>query len=122
MGLDMFALTRNGTLPAATDFPHLETDQELHYWRKHPNLHGWMQKLYYAKGGKAESFNCVHVSLTAEDLDRLEADIQAGVLPETIGFFFGHSHGDETPDDLYFIAKARDAIANGKSVYYSSWW
>ena len=24
---------------------------EIAYWRKHPNLHGWMEDLYYKKGG-----------------------------------------------------------------------
>jgi hypothetical protein len=32
---------------------------ELHYGRKHPNLHGWMEALYYAKGGAADTFNSV---------------------------------------------------------------
>ena len=60
--------------------------RKLHYWRKHPNLHGWMQDLYYAKGGTAESFNCVPVQLTAEDLDRLETAVRTGTLPDTTGF------------------------------------
>ena len=72
-----------------------EEASELHYWRKHPNLHGWMQKLYYEKGGKDEIFNCVPVALTGQDLDRLEADVKDGELPLTAGFFFGESDGSE---------------------------
>lgn len=67
-------------------------------------------------------FNCVPVELTLDDLARLEADIIAGNLPSTSGFFFGESDGSETDDDLAFIAKAREAIGQGKAVFYDSWW
>jgi hypothetical protein len=62
------------------------------------------------------------VVLDKADLDRLEADIRAKRLPETAGFFFGQSDGSEIDDDLDFIAKAREAIAVGLTVYYTSWW
>jgi hypothetical protein len=38
------------------------------------------------------------------------------------GFFFGSSDGGEIDDDLAFIAKARQAIAAGQTVFYDSWW
>jgi hypothetical protein len=75
-----------------------EQHSELHYWRKHPDLHGWMEKLYREKGGAAQSFNCVRMVLAATDLDRLEADIKESRLPDTEGFFFGDSDGSETTD------------------------
>lgn len=121
MGLDMYAGKTSRDVPPV-DFEELEGDESLHIWRKHPNLHGWMEKLYREKGGKAESFNCVPVRLTLEDLAVLESDIKTGALPQTSGFFFGRSDGSETADDLKFIADAREAIAAGMSVYYSSWW
>lgn len=121
MGLDMYAMTTTEKLDRPVDFETAQSN-ELHYWRKHPNLHGWMAELYYEKGGAAPEFNCCAVALTAGDLDRLEADIKAGNLPFTVGFFFGESQGDETLDDLAFVAKAREAIAAGLTVYYNSWW
>lgn len=121
MGLDMYALTTDEKITAPVDFK-AEEIAELHYWRKHPNLHGWMEHLYREKGGEAEVFNCVNVELTPDDLDSLEEAIKAGTLPETCGFFFGQSDGSEVEDDLAFIAKAREAIAAGKTVFYSSWW
>lgn len=121
MGLDMYAFTTKEKPAGPVDFK-VEDASELHVWRKHPNLHGWMQDLYYDKGGSAECFNCVPVVLTAEDLDRLEAAIRAKELPHTIGFFFGETDGTEMDDDLAFIAKAREAIAAGLTVYYDSWW
>ena len=120
MGLDMYAFTQKAKPQAPVDFEP-ETPTELHYWRKHPNLHGWMEALYFEKGG-AQEFNCVPVELTADDLNRLETDIRAGNLPQTSGFFFGSSDGTEIADDLAFVAKARAAIAQGNTVYYDSWW
>jgi hypothetical protein len=121
MGLDMYAFTTAEPVAAAVDFT-TENATELAYWRKHPNLHGWMEQLYRAKGGTDADFNCVNLALTGEDLDRLEADIAANVLPNTEGFFFGTSRPDEIDLDLAFIAKARAAIAEGKTVFYTSWW
>ncbi len=121
MGLDMYAHFLFDAPATAVDF-EVANYGELHYWRKHPNLHGWMERLYREKGGQDASFNCVNLLLTAEDLDRLEADIRSRSLPPTSGFFFGESDGSEVEDDLRFIAKARSAIAEGLTVFYSSWW
>lgn len=121
MGLDMYAYTTRRKLRSGVDFPCGKSDLQIYYWRKHPNLHGWMQRLYGAKGGDHE-FNCVNVALSIDDLDRLEVVITDGKLPETIGFFFGQSTGHEKDDDLEFIAKARAAIAQGLTVYYRAWW
>ncbi|WP_216365661.1 hypothetical protein [Sphingobium sp. SA916] len=81
---------------------------------------GW--KASTSRRGGADTFNCITLALTAEDLDRLEADVRAGHLPPTSGFFFGESDGSESEDDLMFIATARAAIAEGKTVFYDSWW
>lgn len=121
MGLDMYAYATREKPDTPVDFKPAEAS-EVHYWRKHPNLHGWMENLYLEKGGRNPDFNCVPVVLTTEDLNRLEADIRAGALPPTSGFFFGVTDGTEKDDDLAFIAKAREAIAAGLTVYYDSWW
>ena len=71
---------------------------------------------------RGDSFNCTNVLLDRSDLEFLEAAVRNNLLPYTEGFFFGMSDGSELNDDLAFIQKARDAIAAGKSVYYSSWW
>ncbi len=120
MGLDMYANVTTKTPDQPFGFDD-ETAERIHYWRKHPNLHGWMENLYFEKGG-TELFNCISLVLTAADLDRLEADIRANTYPETTGFFFGTSDGSEAEDDLAFIEKARAAIAEGKTVFYDSWW
>lgn len=122
MGLDQYANIRFTTPETPVDFKGNEEAIELHYWRKHANLQGWMERLYRDKGGQAESFNCVPVVLTLEDLDRLERDTRAGELPHTTGFFFGESQPEDYDSTLDFITKARKAIAAGHTVYYSSWW
>ncbi|MET4103960.1 hypothetical protein ABIE58_003408 [Roseovarius sp. MBR-78] len=121
MGLDMYAFTTDRQIERGVDFS-AEGATEFHYWRKHPNLHGWMERLYFEKGGQDEMFNCATVKLTADDLDRLETVVKAGNLPHTEGFFFGASDGSETEDDLAFIASARTHIEAGATVFYTSWW
>lgn len=113
MGLDMYAFTKVN---------HADQNPvEFHYWRKHPNLHGWMEKLYIQQGG-TEEFNCLPLELKSADLDQLETDLKNASLPHTGGFFFGSSCGDETEDDLEFIQKARKALSDGLIVFYYSWW
>jgi hypothetical protein len=121
MGLDMYAYSTRVTVPDV-DFESPDGAEEIHYWRKHPNLHGWMENLYLAKGGTADSFNCTTVRLGLADLETLETGLRNARLPHTEGFFFGASDGSETEDDLHFLHKARDAIAGGASVFYTNWW
>jgi len=121
MGLDMFAYKTKETITVPVDFDVKDAVQ-FHYWRKHPNLHGWMEWLYRLKDGKESSFNVTNLQLTVEDLDQLERAIRRKILPPTTGFFFGRSDGSEIDDDLAFVAKARKALQDGYSVFYSSWW
>ncbi len=125
MGLDMYAYTAPRDLIGRDidiELNGLRGVSDLHYWRKHPNLHGWMEMLYRQKGGAKQVFNCATVRLNADDLDALEAAVRDERLPETTGFFFGASDGSERDDDLAFIAKARAALAEGQAVLYDSWW
>ena len=125
MGLDMFAIkVKKGVITESVDFelPESAEQEEFHYWRKHPNMHGWMESLYREKGGQGEQFNTDNVRITEEDLDQLEAAVNGDDLPETSGFFFGESQPEDKADDLEFIKKARQAISEGYDVYYTSWW
>jgi len=123
MGLDQFAycIDNNGE------------KEELAYWRKHPNLQGWMENLWESKGrpGLTEDnsgnmlgdFNCIPVELNIDDLDDLEDAVRGSALPETAGFFFGgNSDNEYKEEDLEFIRKAREALDSGLTVVYDSWW
>ena len=122
MGLDMYAGALRLKPNKVVDFELPDDREELFYWRKHPDLHGWMKQLYRQKGGTDEDFNCVAVLLEEEDLDALEEDLRVANLPPTRGCFFGESTDHDVTEDFEFIAKARQAIKHGKSVYYTSWW
>lgn len=128
MGLDMYsyAVPESDAGNSDTDvaFPENIKKEEIHYWRKHHDLHGWMENLYYSKGGSASSFNCVNVRLYEEDLDNLKKDIIDKGLPPTEGFFFGNNPPDDETmaNDIVFIVKAREAIQRGMAVFYDSWW
>lgn len=121
MGLEMYAFATFAKPSRPVDFDE-EPLEDLFYWRKHPNLHGWMERLYRVKGGNNEDFNLTTVALTLEDLDRLEQAVRSDTLPHTDGFFFGVSQKEDNVRTLEFIAKAREAIADGMTVFYYSWW
>lgn len=98
--------------------------QEIAYWRKHPNLQGWMQKLYEAKGGTGE-FNGDELELTWEDVDMLEHDIKNGHMSHlgTKGFFFGDPSDDYYREkDLQFCIDAKAELFLGRKVFYNSSW
>ena len=139
MGLDQYAVARKGE-PRKVSQTWTTTDADgneeevveyynewddtiqLAEWRKHPNLQGWMQELYYEKGGEGE-FNCVDLELTLNDLNALEATLDEEELPETVGFFFGSNADDHYAEaDREFIVQARAALKKGYKVFYSSWW
>ena len=76
-------------------------------------------------------------TISTADLEQLEAHVENKSLPETGGFFFGddsfsweNEDGNPYPEgdyhyketDLKFVVDARKAIADGKKVYYNSWW
>lgn len=119
MGLDQFAycIDNNGE------------KEYLSYWRKHPNLQGWMENLWESKGrpnsheNSPNEFNCIPLELNHDDLNDLEDAITNSKLPETHGFFFGTDSNNEYKEqDLEFIQKAREALDGGLTVCYDSWW
>ena len=131
MGLDMYAYVakKEGQMrdyyesyDYKTDSGPVENHREISYWRKHPNLHGWMHKLWNERGHSGD-FNGDELELTAEDLDRLEHVVERGLLPSTSGFFFGNDADDHyKADDLKFIQDARAELIVGMKVFYNSSW
>jgi len=124
MGLDMYAFTvpADSVGDGVTDVALGDNAVELFYWRKFNALHGWMEQLYRSKKGLRVDFNCTTVRLTSEDLDRLERE--ASTLQPIEGFFFGEQtiYPEQLESVATFIAKARQALADGNAVYYDSWW
>ena len=116
--------------------PVLTKPRELAYWRKHPHLHGWMEKLWRTKKYTVQSldasetvdadsdmFNSIELELTREDIDQLEQDILNEQLPDTQGFFFGNDASEYyRQQDLEFIRQARAELFLGLRVFYNSSW
>ena len=163
MGLDMYAYvaaragqrddywdqgdwdqaTREFTSPVTK--PH-----EIAYWRKHPNLNAWFEKLWEKKGhlvfekeveddtnrkgpdglpvitsDPTQSFNGIELELTTEDLDQLEYDLELGKLKQldATGFFWGDPSDDYYyKQDVKFITEARAQLFLGAKVFYNSSW
>ena len=107
--------------------PNVNRPREIAYWRKHPNLHGWMARLWLAREGnelrELDNFNGIELELDADDLDLLEYVVKERELPGTSGFFFGNDADDYYyNDDLKFIQMARAEMFLGFKVFYNSSW
>ena len=139
MGLDMYAYTASRAGQSAEWWANAQLDPdlgdfvntgvsrpvEIAYWRKHPHLHGWMEQLWQGRStpGPDTVFNGIELELFREDIDRLEQDIQDGLLPETRGFFFGDDASEHYRlQDLEFIKNARAELFLGLRVFYNSSW
>lgn len=133
MGLDMYAYVaakagQNDEYWAQEGDDAVPEDQkvskprEIAYWRKHPNLHGWMHQLWESRGNEGD-FNGDELELTHEDLDELERAVTHGQLPATGGFFFGNNADARYREqDLEFIKNARAEMFFGLKVFYNSSW
>jgi hypothetical protein len=147
MGLDMYAYVA-AKAGAQADYdegmawdkekgaivnPSVTEPREIAYWRKHPNLHGWMQRLWVRKTNeagivdddpdRAGEFNGVELELTWDDLEQLEQDIRDKNLPDTSGFFFGNDADDHYREqDLKFVREAKAEAFLGLKVFYNSSW
>lgn len=143
MGLDMYAYVAQRAGQMNEHYENYDYDKdtstvakprELAYWRKHPNLHGWMERLWHSKrnaqgnpvvedAGGMGTFNGVELELTHEDLDELERAVTHGQLPATSGFFFGNDADEHYYEsDLSFIKNARAELFFGLKVFYNSSW
>jgi hypothetical protein len=79
------------------------TEIELAYWRKHPNLHGYIVKTF--NNGEDD---CTPIDLSPDNLDQIASAIEKNELPETTGFFFGESswHEEEKEKNVEIFRKA----------------
>lgn len=152
MGLDQYAYAAMKAAQREEFYADAELDEnknwvsksgvseprEIAYWRKHPNLHGWMQQLWLKKLNIPVNasdqfiednipcdFNGIELELTWEDIDMLEKDIKRGKVASlgTTGFFFGNPSDDYYREhDLKFCVDAKAEIFLGFKVFYNSSW
>lgn len=107
--------------------PNVNKPRDIAYWRKHPNLHGWMAQRWLQREGnelrETDNFNGIEFELTADDLDDLEYAVKKRRLPGTSGFFFGDNADQHYyNEDLKFIQAARAEMFLGLKVFYNSSW
>ncbi len=94
MGLDMYLqgeafYTYDHPNRKAQPFEIAETIYQLGYWRKHPNLHGFIVETF--ADGVDE---CQKIELSTEHLQSIIKAVEEESLPHTEGFFFGASAAD----------------------------
>ncbi len=107
MGLDMYLngeryfIDRSGGEEG--QFPKKSETYELGYWRKHPNLHGYIMQTF--ADGRDE---CQEIPLDEDRLLEIIDAIRAKELPHTDGFFFGASDGsdEEAANDVLILQSA----------------
>ena len=131
MGLDMYL---DGDKYLALDFDNPEntltedgyrlTNRTLRlgYWRKHPNLHGYIVS-NFADGVD----QCQRIHLSEDDIEKIIDAVARNALPHTEGFFFGVSDGSEREETLRIFRDAlqwlRTTESNVfRSIYYQASW
>ena len=99
MGLDMFLMghIRYSNEPKSPeDAGTSNGDVELGYWRKHPDLHGFIVNTFAE--GKDEGQK---IWLTGGRLRAIRGAVRDGGLPMTEGSFFGHSPRLDVPEEKW---------------------
>jgi hypothetical protein len=91
MGLDMYLTGEKFVMSSSLilqedGFRIRSKTVELGYWRKHPNLHGYIVQTF--ADGKDE---CQEIDLGPDHIRTIIAAVKARELPHTTGFFFGVS-------------------------------
>lgn len=133
MGLDMYLRGRkmlwaiDGVEARKEDgFNISSIEIELGYWRKHPNLHGYIVQTFADGVDK-----CQKIFLNRDDIRNIIKAVKAKKLPHTEGFFFGYSDGSEMDDDIatfnaalkWLDAEPKDGRTEfGRCVYYQASW
>ena len=106
---------------------------ELGYWRKHPNLHGYIVNTF---GGGLDE--CQEIDLSEENIENIINTVKSDALPEGVGgFFFGKSatpngeykecYEEQKAKDIKILTNALDWIKTKDKhmsryiVYQASW-
>jgi beta-xylosidase len=99
MGLDMYLYGEKSSMaiganaPTEDGFRLASKTLEIAYWRKHPNLHGYIVETF--ADGVDE---CQPINLHKEEINKIIEAIKNDELPFTEGFFFGRSPQKGEPE------------------------
>lgn len=133
MGLDMYLegekfYTTNWQNPEKNlqedGFRLMSKELRLGYWRKHPNLHGYIVSQF--ADGKDD---CQEIELSDKDVDNIIHAVKNDLLPHTEGFFFGTSEETEErkAEDISILEGAKKWLSEKqegvwKSIKYQASW
>jgi hypothetical protein len=130
MGLDMYLSGRKtplgfkGNKQEQDGFVVSEIIVDVGYWRKHPNLHGYIVETF--ADGVDE---CQRIVLSKEDMQKIILVVVDKQLPVTEGFFFGTSDdsNDQRASDISIFSAAIDWLDaqpedEWRDVYYQASW
>jgi hypothetical protein len=130
MGLDMALYARKsllaykGNRQEQDGFVISEIILDVGYWRKHPNLHGYIVETF--ADGVDE---CQKIVLSKEDMEKIILVIVDKELPVTEGFFFGTSDdsNDQRASDISIFSAAIEWLVaqpedEWRDVYYQASW
>jgi hypothetical protein len=131
MGLDMYLdgekyfLTdwQNPQNNAREDGYEIKTKTlRLGYWRKHPDLHGYIVNTF--AGGVD---NCQQIDLDEVAIVKIIDAVARDNLPHTVGFFFGATDGTEKDETLRILDAALAWIRTKedrafRTVFYRASW
>lgn len=130
MGLDMYlngdkylhALDARDNLPHEDGYRLESKTLRLGYWRKHPNLHGYIVNTFADGVDK-----CRQIDLSDDDIEKIIEAVARDDLPHTEGFFFGESDGSEKDETLRIFKAALEWLRTEeqgvwRSVSYRASW
>jgi hypothetical protein len=99
-----------------------EQTYQIGYWRKHPDLHGFIIE-NFAEGVD----ECQEIELWDDAVKEIITAVKENKLPKTKGFFFGESDGSEAEETIKIFEKALDWKSKAEKgvsrsiVYRGSW-
>lgn len=122
MGLDMYFFQ----VPKGKG-PDTKDKVELKYFRKHSDLHGWLEDEWRAQNSENENaewngFNCVYMEITPPILMRLKDYLTLPEKKHYQGFFWGATDDEQWKETRELVARMEEIINSGDKVYYYSWW
>lgn len=112
MGLDM-------SIYGEKFIENSSSEVEIAYWRKHPNLHGYIVNTF--ANGVDE---CQRIYLSKDDIHNIISAVVENRLPHTDGFFFGSSDDKDANEDIKMLndaAKYLEKNPDGRVYYQASW-
>ena len=121
----MYMLSRFGY--ETDDHKNQYSEEEVAYWRKHPDLHRFFEDEWRKLPGNENKsdmdFNCQFLEMNEEIIEKALFRVTMRALPNNDGgFFFGESTytKEDIRMDLQQLSRVKELLKNNVKVYYYS--